>query len=776
MDDAYLRSLIFSINDYDVFSFDVFDTILLRTCNAPDDVFELAGQKLAEQCPEGWRYSPVSYKELRKGAAARAYSKKPQGYECTLDDIFAEMPFSREVVSLIRKLEIECENEVLYLNKNIYSLMLDCAAQGKKIIIISDMYHTKEQILSFLSNAGVDTEIISDLFVSSEYGCTKSGGGELFRIMLSMYPDQKPERVLHIGDNIKGDVEAANKAGIHSLHYNIVPHDFGSHYDFEKYMYNVCLGELTSLRKLAAASHPYEPGSELSAAHAIGAEIIGPVYALFAEWVVQFANSNDINVILPFMREGELLSYLITNVIRERSLDITCAPLFASRRSLFIPSIYAENYENKMSQVLLRSKRTMAMIFDELGLDISTGAWCDKKDLPLESLMESSEISDFEEYLHTDSTKKMVLAHATNQRVLLLQYLAELTGGRPALTVDYAAQGTCCRFLYDIENAETGAPTLKHILMMATRDSTVDHILSRVEIFSWLGIAGENEELISRVYRWSSVLEALICATCGSTLSYGEKGNMVYPDLDPQVVSERQKALTNACWNGVKAFQEYWLTLSSAKKGLCELLFTRKEGFLKVLLRFLETPTEQEAKLLGSFDYSDGYFFDNTLKNLSNSMVSNNMSDAELSAFITMEKKKGALWPQAAVAITSPEYFNRLLFNSLYDDNSYGKMISVLDEIKSKQYTRGVVFGASDIGRKFQKIAKLLKVSFICFVDSNKQLHGANISGLEVKPLNEVPADVEYFVIGSYAYSSEIRKTLLMHYPDPANRPVIFNL
>ena len=773
--DTYLKPLVSSLPEYDLLSFDVFDTILFRTCYAPDDVFEIVGQKLSAQCGS-WHYPPTAYKELRKAAATKAYIKKPSGCDCSLEEILAEMPFSRDITDLMRQLEIESEHEALYLNTNIYSLMLDCVAQGKKIVIVSDMYYSKKQILSFLAKAGVNTDIISDLFVSSEYGCNKQEG--LFNIMLSTYPHLQPERVLHIGDNLRVDVEAANKAGIPALHYNTVPHDFGSLYDFEKYLYQANLGELAALRKLAATTHPYAPDSESAVLHAIGAEIIGPAYALYAEWVVQFAVSHDIQVILPFMREGELLTSVITNVIQERKLDIICSPFFASRRSLFTASIIAGNYDIRISQIMLRKNRSMAVIFAELGLDLSISPWKDKADLALSSLTESDEISGFAGYLHSDKIKEKVLAHSTNQRKALLQYLKKLTGGRFALTVDYAAQGTCCRYLYDIGKIEQSLPPLMHTLMMATKEPNIEHILNGAEIFSWLGIAGENDGPISRIYHSAPVLEVLLCATCGTTLSYSEEDNEVSPVLETQEVTERQKRLTTACWEGVKTFQEYWLKLSAEKPNLHQRLLDRKESFLNIILRLIETPTKREAESVGAFEFSDNFLLDNSPQKVSSATISVDMGDSEIKAFITTEKKNGNIWPQAAVASSSPGFFNRLLINSFCDDNTYGygKMVSVVDEIKAKQYKKGVIYGASDIGRRFQNLAALLDISIVCFVDSNKQLHGANVSGIEIKSLSEVPKDTDYFIVGSYAYSDDIKKTIQTHYSDQANQPEIFTL
>ena len=771
--DLYLSQLYSCIEHYDLFSFDVFDTILFRTCDNPSDVFELVGKRLSEQI-KGWPYSPVTYKNLRIEAANRAYGKKAFGVDCTFDEILAEMPFSPEIIRHIRQLEIECENKTLYLNENIYSFMCFCQANNKKIVITCDMYYDKEQILHFLSNAGVDISFISECFISSEYKCFKSTG-ELFDKMLAAFPTQNRNRIIHIGDNKKADVEGARKSGLQTVHYNVVDHEFGSFYDFEKLIYKINLPEIKSLRKLAAASNPYKKGSGKAFFYTLGAEIIGPVYSLFAEWVVHYALIHGFKIILPFMREGELLSSVITRVIEDRGLGITCTPLYISRQPAFISSILSDNYAERIHQILLRGGRTLKIVFEELGLNISESGFAEEAVYTLGKLKEDGKIGKIEKYLFTDKVKESILCYSAKQRNLLLQYFFQLTDSRKALTVDIGTKGTTERILHDIWEAEKLHPSIEHMLMLGSSASNINNILSGIPISAWLGIAGENDSLISKIKYQIQIIESLVNATCGGVLYYKEKNNSISPVLSPQTANERQKQLIQACWKGVKSFQESWISLASLKGGLRKKLLRRRKDFLSILLRLIEMPTKQESALLGPLSYLDQ--FNQTVPVKLSGELSHKKENIpkDIQGFISTELKNGIYWPQAIIALQLPEYFNDLLLHSVSDDPSFRPMLSILKDIQVKKYSTGVIFGASELGIKFKKLADMLKVPITCFVDSDKRLHGTTISGLIVHPLEDVPANIDYYIIASYIYANEIRATLQSYYSCYDSRPVIYD-
>lgn len=765
--DLYLREFEGRMGCCDLVSFDVFDTLIFRACREPEDVFTHVGMELMRTIP-GWLYSPATYRNLRILAWQRAKEKK-HGSECAFEEIFREMPFSGEVVREMMRLEIACEKELQYVNGNVYSFLRHAAGLGKKVALVSDMYHSERQILNFLSAAGVDTKLISKCYVSSEYGCRKQSGG-LFECLLKDHRGIKADRVLHVGDGAAPDMGGGQAVGMRTLRYPVVPGSFGSLHDFETSVYGVDLGELSSLRKLSASTCDRALDDTEVFFRSFGAEVIAPVYALFADWVAEHAVKIGITRVLPLMREGTLLSELIADAARYRRLKVSCAPVFVSRQPVFIAGIYADNYAERIGQTLLRRGRTVERLFGELGLH--DGVFAEYRDKTLCELPEDvcKTLNDY--LLSRDDVKAKILTHAARQRGLLLRYMAGMTDGQAAFTVDVGIKGTTERLLHEIWEREGVAPALRHILLMGSRHDNARNILDGVDIVSWLGIAGENAETVYRLKYQMTVIETFISDTCGSVLRYRETPD-VKPVLEQETVSENQKRRIAACWAGIHAFQKEWLSLAERKPRLREMLLERKQDFLNLWLRFIECPTAEEATHFGKLFHFDG-FNSKGFDPLVADAYKGNADHAAIERYINSEMRRGAYWPQAAVAMTRPEYFQRKLLNNA-DNPASASMLSVAFEIKKNNYTAGSIFGASEMGMKFREICAAMGLGIRCFIDSDRRLHGKTMDGLRVLPLEEIPCDVEYIVIASYIYAEEMRMMVKRHYGNRRNAPIVYD-
>lgn len=209
--------LVISKLTYEVISFDIFDTLLLRPFAKPTDLFFIVGKRL--DMPEFHRVRIETEKQLRETA-----HQLHGTWEITIEDIYEKI---EERTGLSKELGIKTEFEVelQYCRANpymkqVYQLFQE---QGKTIILCTDMYLGKERIVQMLKKVGyVGYE---KLYVSCEYGCSKSTKG-LYKYVLN---DFKGKKILHIGDNVKADIERANSCGIETLYYQNV-HEVGNQY------------------------------------------------------------------------------------------------------------------------------------------------------------------------------------------------------------------------------------------------------------------------------------------------------------------------------------------------------------------------------------------------------------------------------------------------------------------------------------------------------------------------------------------------------------------
>ena len=200
-------------------SFDVFDTLLKRVVYEPVDIFEIISDELDSRfnlkCIDFKTERIIAEEESRKYKA----TTNPLNEEITLDEIYdyllEETVISKDILSYAKKREIELEEYYLQVKesgKYFYDLALFA---NKKIIVISDMYLDYEYIHQLLNKKGYKD--IEKCYVSSKIGLTKATGN-LYSYVLKDLNIDKPEEILHIGDNYQSDFLNAQNIGYRVCH------------------------------------------------------------------------------------------------------------------------------------------------------------------------------------------------------------------------------------------------------------------------------------------------------------------------------------------------------------------------------------------------------------------------------------------------------------------------------------------------------------------------------------------------------------------------------
>ena len=181
------------IDKYDVISFDIFDTAILRYVVKPQDIFKLIEQS----------FNLKGFTTKRKQIEKDLREENPST-EITIEQIYEKLRQFYEEKDLM-KIEIDLEKRLTTVNPQVFHIYKEALNQNKKIVFTSDMYLPCEVIETILRSNGY--EIFDKLFVSSAHQTSKHLGG-LYKKVKDEYPNAK---ILHFGDNLYSDILMAKK-------------------------------------------------------------------------------------------------------------------------------------------------------------------------------------------------------------------------------------------------------------------------------------------------------------------------------------------------------------------------------------------------------------------------------------------------------------------------------------------------------------------------------------------------------------------------------------
>lgn len=278
------------LEKYDVISFDVFDTLLLRKMRFPADVFYIMQKEL--------HY--INLKSLRMDAEWQARQKRFKefgDYEVTLEEIWKEVESKTTInAETGMQAEFESEKSVCYANPYFLEIVTRLKGMGKRIILCSDMYLDDEMIQEILKGVGYPQ--FEDCFISSKYRKSKANG-ELFDIVKQKIgPELK---YIHIGDNEYSDVILPRKHGMESIYYQNVQ-DVGEKQraeDMSSIISSIYAGLVNGYlhNGLTSKSFLYEFGYIYGGLFVVG----------YCQYIHDFVKTKDIDKVLFLSRDGDVL-------------------------------------------------------------------------------------------------------------------------------------------------------------------------------------------------------------------------------------------------------------------------------------------------------------------------------------------------------------------------------------------------------------------------------------------------------------------------------------
>ena len=198
---VYTRdALIREIENHDIISFDIFDTLVMRTVYYNKDVF----RQMAQQLDPIWG---IDFFTARTQAEATLSRETYPYIEEIYDDVVRQCPCLKGQETALIARELALEKAVIIPRQDVVAAFEAAKRMGKMVNIVSDMYFHEDTIREILENVGISG--YDKLLVSSEYRSSKPQ--HLFEKYLAEIP---AGRCLHIGDSWACDILPAGKLGI----------------------------------------------------------------------------------------------------------------------------------------------------------------------------------------------------------------------------------------------------------------------------------------------------------------------------------------------------------------------------------------------------------------------------------------------------------------------------------------------------------------------------------------------------------------------------------
>lgn len=195
-----LEALVAAIEDHDIISFDIFDTLVMRKVYVNKDVFRIMAQRLDPV----WG---IDFFTARTEAEATLSREVYPYIEEIYEDVSRRCPCLKGQEAALIADELALERELIVPRRDVVAVF-DLAKQlGKMVNIVSDMYFHEDTIRSILDGVGITG--YHKLLVSSEYNSSKPQ--HLFDKYLAEIPEG---RCLHIGDSWVCDIIPSEKLGI----------------------------------------------------------------------------------------------------------------------------------------------------------------------------------------------------------------------------------------------------------------------------------------------------------------------------------------------------------------------------------------------------------------------------------------------------------------------------------------------------------------------------------------------------------------------------------
>lgn len=211
--------------NYDLVTFDIFDTLVHRRLRAPVDVFDAVRLKVFEEAIALFNHDILSrFPTDRIAAETQCRQQRVAAHggegEIRFDEIYKTYQeltrCTDELRDVLMSTELAIEQQVLFRSTEGYRQFVELGERARHVAFVSDMYHSPHWLGDVLLQLGFGEHAGDHIFVSGEHRVSKHTGA-LYQVVRERFGLTDGARWLHVGDNLHSDIAQASRHGAQTV-------------------------------------------------------------------------------------------------------------------------------------------------------------------------------------------------------------------------------------------------------------------------------------------------------------------------------------------------------------------------------------------------------------------------------------------------------------------------------------------------------------------------------------------------------------------------------
>jgi FMN phosphatase YigB (HAD superfamily) len=285
--------------DYTTYSFDVFDTLLRRRVDPPEEIKRLVAQHISERLAGSGIHrnaeGVLAERSKVEDRLRQDATSKGTDASASLDDIMADTLKSIGAAGVLNwpdivNYELALEKTATEPMPGVRDVLTYLRSVQKRIVAVSETYLSLSQVASILEHHDL-LRYVDRLYISCDLGKSKATGN-LYRYLL----ESEEGKVVHIGDKYRLDCQIPLRLKMKALWFHSRDES----------------RRREELRKLSAGENKLayvntiirQPDKAGSALYSFGYDVLGPALTLFVHNVAESAREEGIRKLFFMARDG----------------------------------------------------------------------------------------------------------------------------------------------------------------------------------------------------------------------------------------------------------------------------------------------------------------------------------------------------------------------------------------------------------------------------------------------------------------------------------------